>query len=196
MLAGHSFGGLYALTFAARYPDEVAGMVLLDSTAPATATKPRAASPSDGGSYDVISRVSAVVSTSARLGLGRVYAQLASGSLPPQSQDEVDASTATARNLRSTIDEYVQANTSMEEAASLDDFADKPLVVLTAGSGSDAAHLASQNELATLSTNSVHRVIEGAVHEALVADQEGAATSTQAILDVVSSVRSGGPLSR
>ena len=35
VLAGHSFGGLYVLTFAARYPDEVAGMALLDSTAPA-----------------------------------------------------------------------------------------------------------------------------------------------------------------
>src|SRR6266545_3146541 len=30
VLAGHSFGGLYVLTFAARYPDEVAGMVLVD----------------------------------------------------------------------------------------------------------------------------------------------------------------------
>jgi pimeloyl-ACP methyl ester carboxylesterase len=37
VLAGHSFGGLYTLTFAARYPDEVAGMVLVDSTAPAPA---------------------------------------------------------------------------------------------------------------------------------------------------------------
>ncbi|HEY5151405.1 MAG TPA: alpha/beta hydrolase, partial [Mycobacterium sp.] len=65
VLAGHSFGGLYALTFAARYPDEVAGMVLVDSTAPASATKPRAASPGDGGSYDILGRVSALVSTSA-----------------------------------------------------------------------------------------------------------------------------------
>ena len=196
VLAGHSFGGLYALTFAARYPDEVAGMVLVDSTAPASAAKPRAASPGDGGSYDVIGRVSALVSTSARVGLGRLYAQLASGGLPPQSQDEVDANTATAGNLRSTIDEYVQANTSMEQAASLDDFADKPLVVLTAGSGSDAAHVASQNELATLSTNSVHRVIDGAVHEALVADEDAAGNTAQAILDVVSSVRTGGPLAK
>src|ERR671933_287519 len=37
VLAGHSFGGLYVLTFAARYPDEVAGMVLVDATAPAAA---------------------------------------------------------------------------------------------------------------------------------------------------------------
>ncbi len=160
MLAGHSFGGLYVLTFAARYPDEVAGMVLVDSTAPASAAKPGAASPDDGGSYDVLGRVSALVSVSARLGLGRLYAQLAYGGLPPRSRDEVRATGATASNLRSTIDEYVQANASTQEAASLRDFADKPLVVLTAGVGSDATHLAAQNHLATLSTNSVHRVID------------------------------------
>jgi pimeloyl-ACP methyl ester carboxylesterase len=34
VLAGHSFGGLYSLSFAAQFPDQVAGMVLLDSTAP------------------------------------------------------------------------------------------------------------------------------------------------------------------
>ena len=64
-------------------------------------------------------RVSALVSTSARLGLGRLYGMVASDSLPPRSRDEVRASIATAGNLRSTIDEYVQANTSMEQAASL-----------------------------------------------------------------------------
>src|SRR5438874_2145582 len=38
---------------------------------------------------------------------------------------------------------------------------DKPLVVLTAGSGNDAAWAAAQNNLATLSTNSAHGVIDG-----------------------------------
>src|SRR3954469_6364446 len=45
VLAGHSFGGLYVLAFAARYPDEVAGMVLIDSTAPASPATPRTAAP-------------------------------------------------------------------------------------------------------------------------------------------------------
>ena len=194
VLAGHSFGGLYVLTFAARYPNEVAGMVLVDSTAPASAAKPRTASPYRAGSYDLMGRVSALVSTSARLGLGRLYGHFAFGSLPPRSRDEVRASLATASNLRSTTDEFVQANASTEDAASLRDFSDKPLVVLTAGVGSDATHSAAQNDLATLSTNSVHRLIEGATHEALIANEEGAAATTQAILDVVSSVRSLGPL--
>src|ERR671917_85220 len=34
VLVGHSFGGLYARTYAARYPDEVAGVVLVDSSSP------------------------------------------------------------------------------------------------------------------------------------------------------------------
>ena len=102
MLAGHSFGGLYVLTFAAGYPDEVAGMVLVDSIAPASAAAPGAASPGDAGSYDVMGRVSTLVSTSARLGLGRLYTQFSFGSLPPRPRDEVRARLATAGSVRST----------------------------------------------------------------------------------------------
>ena len=58
-----------------------------------------------------------------------------------------------------------------------------------AGRGHDAAWSAAQNRLARLSTNSVHRSIAGATHEDLIANQDDAA-ATQAILDVVASVRS------
>jgi pimeloyl-ACP methyl ester carboxylesterase len=105
VLAGHSFGGLYVLTFAARYPDEVAGMVLVDSTAPAPAANPGTPSPGHGGSNDDMRRVAALVSVSARLGLGRLYGQSAVGSLPPRSRDEVRASVATPSTFRSTIEE-------------------------------------------------------------------------------------------
>ena len=196
VLAGHSFGALYVLNYAARYPNEVAGMVLVDSTNPASAAKPAAASPRDRGSYDILGRASALLSTAARLGLSRLYGQFDFGSLPLQDQGELRANSATAANLRSTIDEYLQANASMEQAASLRDFADKPLFVLTAGIGGDAKHTAAQNHLATLSTNTVHRVIAGASHEDLIADENGAATTTEAILAVVASVRSAGPLVR
>jgi hypothetical protein len=98
-------------------------------------------------------------------------------------------------SIRSTIDEYVRANASTQEAAALRNFADKPLVVLTAGVGSDATHSAAQNELATLSTNSAHRVIDGASHEGLIGDEEHAAATTKAILDVVHATRSHTSLS-
>ena len=194
VLAGHSFGGLYVLTFAARYPDEVAGMALLDSTAPAWGAA-AVASPGDRTSYDVVGRVSALVSSSARLGLGRLFATLAASGLPPRARDEVSAKMASANSIRSTIEEYVRPSAA-EPAGALTDFGDKPLVVLTAGSGHDAAFTAAQNHLATLSTNSVHRVIAGATHASLVSEQRDAAATTQAVLDVVSSVRSGEPLVR
>jgi pimeloyl-ACP methyl ester carboxylesterase len=193
VLAGHSFGGLYMLTFAARYPDEVAGMVLIDSTAPASGVA-GVASPGDRTSYDVTGRVSALASSSARLGLGRLFATLAASGLPPRSRDEVSAKMATASSVRSTIDEYGQGSAAVRQAAALTDFGDKPLVVLTAGSGHDAAWTAAQNHLATLSTDSVHRVVAGATHAGLVGDEEYAAATSQAVLDVVSSVRSARPL--
>ena len=190
VLAGHSFGGLYVLTFAARYPDEVAGMVLVDSTAPASAAKPRAASPYDGGSYDVLGRVSALVSSLGSTRSGpplrparlRRPAAAVPGRGPRQHRD---------RKQSSQHDRRVRPGERLEAGScSSRDFADKPLVVLTAGIGSDAAHSAAQDQLATLSTNSVHRVIDGAAHEALIADEEGAAATTQAILDVVQAARS------
>ena len=194
VLAGHSFGGLYVLTYAARYPDEVAGMVVVDTTAPRET--PPAASSDEPSSYDLMGRVSTLISTSARLGLTRLYAPTEFGSLPPQSRDEVLASLTTGSNLRSTIDEYVQANTSAAEAGAFTNFGDKPLVVLTAGSGSDADLIAAHERLAAMSTNSVHRVIDGADHQALIADEEDSAATTRAILDVVSSVQSAEPLDR
>ena len=191
VLAGHSFGGLYVLTFAARYPDEVAGLVLIDSTAPAWDAKPGAASPADRGSYNAVGRVSALISVSARFGLGRPFSHFDAEGLPPQYGDQVRATAATAGNLRSAIDEYAGGSAPARQAAALDDFADKPLFVLTAGSGHDAAFTVAQNRLAGLSTNSVHRTVPGATHPSLVGDEADAAVTTQAILDVVASVRSG-----
>jgi hypothetical protein len=146
-------------------------MILVDTTAPGSAAKPRSTPPSEAGSYDLAGRASALVSTSARLGLGRLVG------------------VPTASHLRSTIDEYFQTNSSVEQAASLRDFADKPLVVLTAGVGSSASWSASQDALSSLSTDSVHHVIKGTDHAGMISDENGVAATTRAILDVVASVR-------
>ncbi|MFJ5696580.1 alpha/beta fold hydrolase [Arthrobacter sp. NPDC093139] len=171
VLAGHSFGGLYALTFAARYPQDAAGLVLVDSTAPAS--DPESAPGSD--SEDTMNRVSALVAGAARLGLGRLL-----GVAPS--------------HLRSTVDEYIRAGSSAQQAAALRSFSDKPLLVLTAGSGSQPGWAALQEALASISTNSLHRVINGSTHASLITDQEDAAATTQGILDVVSALRSTSPL--
>jgi pimeloyl-ACP methyl ester carboxylesterase len=190
VLAGHSFGGLYVLTYANRYPDEVAGMVLVDSTNPAAEADPGKATAYDAGSYDAVTgRVSALGAAAARVGLTRLVGAFGYGDLPPQARDEVRAGAATAEYASGWIDEFVQANASGAEAAMLTDFGDKPLVVLTAGAETDATHDAAQNKLARLSTDSSHRVVKGASHAGLIFDEQYAKVTTRAVLDVVSSVR-------
>ncbi len=190
MLAGHSFGGLYVMSFAAQYPQEVAGMVLVDSTAPTSTPVP----PERAGSYDVIARVSAMVSSTARLGLGRLIGRFSYSSLPPQSRDEARASSATASYLGSFVDEYAVANRSMSEAGELVDLDGKPLIVLTADRGHDEGWMSAQDEMATLSANSLHRVVAGATHQSLIADPDDASAVSKAIHDVVVSVRTSTPL--
>jgi alpha-beta hydrolase superfamily lysophospholipase len=186
VLAGHSFGGLYVLAFAAHYPAEVAGMALIDSTAPA-APGPVTA-PGDGGG-PMAERVSALLSTTSRIGVSRLYADLALGDLPARSRDDVRASIARPGTVRSTIDEYRMGAASMRDAAALEDFGAKPLVVLTAGVGSSGTWFAAQDHLATLSSRAVHRVVDGAAHEDLVGEATYAAVTAQAITQVVTSVR-------
>jgi pimeloyl-ACP methyl ester carboxylesterase len=191
VLAGHSFGGLYVLAFAARYPDQVAGLVLLDSTAPAPSTTP----PDTAGSYSVLGRALSVLPTLARLGGTRLVCFSSYSSLPPQARDEERASCATPRQARSAIDELGESTTAMAQAKALTDFAGKPLAVVTAGSGHDADWLSAQDDLATLSTNTTHRVVPSATHASLLEAESDANASSRAILDVVASVRTGQPLS-
>ena len=68
VLVGHSTGGTYAMTYAARYPEQVAGMVLLDSSSPYQLTEV-AAYP---GQYAAMRRGLALLPTLARLGLARL----------------------------------------------------------------------------------------------------------------------------
>lgn len=60
----------------------------------------------------------------------------------------------------------------------------------------DSKHQASQIELANLSTNSVHKTIDSASHEALIISPDAAANTMQAVQDVVTAARTGAPLSR
>jgi pimeloyl-ACP methyl ester carboxylesterase len=190
VLAGHSFGGLYVQTFAAHYPDQVAGLVLLDSTAP----KPGPALPTRTESYSGLDRVSAVFSAVAHLAAGRLIAQASYGSLPPHVRGEARANASTATYLRSSIEEFVAANTSMQQAASLTNLDDKPLIVLTADTGNAANWQAKQDQMATLSTNSSHRVAKDTTHETLLYDEADSAQAIQAISDVIAAVRTGRPL--
>lgn len=191
VLAGHSFGGLYVRIFAAHYPDEVAGLVLIDSTASREPAK--SVIPSSAGGSDGAARVATLVSLSARIGLTRLYGDLAPGGLPARSEEALRYDTAQASTVRSVIDEYQRGGQAAREAASLRDFGDKPLFVLTAGEHPES-WMTAQQQSATLSTNSVREVVDGATHAGLTVEPRYAAHVTGAVLAVVTSIRDDQPL--
>jgi pimeloyl-ACP methyl ester carboxylesterase len=190
VLAGHSSGGVYVQVFASQYPDEVAGLVLLDSQPPdAIANLPGYA-----GEYDAIRRATALFPSVARLGVMRLsYASAAAG-LPPEARAEERAFWSTASHNRSLRDEVVGLKAALTQAQALTSLGDKPLIVVTAVEDAHAGWLPLQEKMARLSTNSVQRVIQDATHTSLIEDEGDAAISIQAILDVVDAVRSGAPL--
>ncbi len=138
-------------------------MVLLDSTAPRSA--PADASQSRTGS--VVGRIATLMPSIGRLGAGRDFG--------------------------SFLQEFFEGSASVQQAAALTDLHGKPLIVVTADTGNDAAWQSAQQHLTTLSTNSLQRIAH-ATHQSLADDQAASAPASQAILDVVTSLRTSQPL--
>jgi pimeloyl-ACP methyl ester carboxylesterase len=190
VLAGHSFGGLYVRTYAAKYPEEVAGLVLVDSTAAHNTP----VSAQNASSYSVLKHLSSLAATTSRLGAGRIIADAGFSELPPRYRDDARRTAAGGKEIGGFLDEFGVANRSEAEAGELRSLGAKPLIVLTAELENSKGWMAAQNETATLSTNSLHRVVPGATHSSFVENPEHAAAITRAIHEVVVSVRTGEPL--
>jgi hypothetical protein len=135
-----------------------------------------------------------LVATTSRLGVGRLVADADFGYLPPRYRDDARATSATGKEMAGVIDEYGAASRSGAEAGRLRSLDAKPLIVLTAELENSEGWMAAQDEMAALSTNSLHRVESGATHASFVVDPDHAAAVTRAIHDVVVSVRTGEPL--
>jgi pimeloyl-ACP methyl ester carboxylesterase len=189
VLVGHSSGAEYVRIFAGRYPEQVAGMVLLDGQPPEAFER----LPIFPGFYDRFRRVFALLPSLARLGVGRLVFHAAFDNLPPRARDMERLNCSSARAARSLRDEFTELPTSLAQARSIQNIGDRPLVVVTAAEDALAGWLPLQDEMATLSTNSSHRVAPY-THDALVTDQTAARTSIDAIRDVVHAVRSAVPL--
>jgi pimeloyl-ACP methyl ester carboxylesterase len=176
VLVGHSSGGPYVRVFAERYPGDVAGMVLLDAQ-PADAFT---ALPEYRAFYEGYRLVSTLGPSLARIGLlGPILGLPADQSSP-----------AAARSAR---DEIAALPETLQQAQALTTLGDRPLIVLTAGTGQQTGWFEAQDGLASLSTNSSHRVLDAATHTSLITGDHAPA-SAQAILDVVASLRAGTPV--
>ena len=128
VLAGWSFGGLYIREYASQYPDDVTGMVLLDSSHPDQWTS----TPEGQALFESNSKIYSVSPALARLGVMRVMGSLQPAlNLPMPYSGAIKASFAATKDWDAQSAEFLASlltTTQVNESASL---GNTPLFVLT-----------------------------------------------------------------
>jgi pimeloyl-ACP methyl ester carboxylesterase len=193
LLVGHSFGGLYARHYAAQYPQDVAGMVLIEATPPdflQRAGKPEVMPNADemminAGPY------------AARLGILRLvrFVELDSN-LPARQRAELSAFYSSNKFADSALSSFRSFPSILAEVRVTGPVGAKPLAIVIGGKSENASGqpFELQRELATLSSDSIVHIVAGADHTSLVRNENHAAATARVILAVVDSVRSQKPL--
>ncbi len=192
VLAGHSSGGTLAMTYAAHYPAQVAGMVLLDSSSPHQYTD----QPDFAGTYAMMRRLLPVFPALGRVGALHLIPASAATALSPEAAAQVQSFATSPRGARNMRDEQAQLRNVFTQAQALTSFDPKPLAVVTARENADETKgwAAAQDRMAALSTNSTHWTAD-TTHVGLLDDADGSTNSVRAITAVVTAVRTGSPLS-
>jgi pimeloyl-ACP methyl ester carboxylesterase len=195
VLVGHSIGGIYARLYVDQFPDQVAGLVLVDSASPDQLSR----IPEIIAENEMFLNQSRWFSWLARVGLFRLY--FASGGeidfqeLPSQQHREVAALWSSPRYFQSQRAEVAAAPEIFASAQSLGTLGDLPLLVVTAGIQAYPEWLVLQEELTTLSTNHMHVTIPDATHASLIFNPQHAEQLSAAIREMVGSLRSSHSLS-
>jgi hypothetical protein len=137
---------------------------------------------------------SAVFPALAQIGLFRLYFALGGEidfqELPPQQHDEVAALWSSPAYFHSQRAEVLAAPLIYEQGQTLADLGSIPLTVITADTHQPAGWVALQEELATLSDNTVHEIISGATHASLIFSPDHAAATSNLIIQMAETVRS------
>jgi pimeloyl-ACP methyl ester carboxylesterase len=191
VLVGHSIGGRDRRKFAADYPEEVTGIALVDSSHPDQLAR----NPGLQAEIDAYLRISSIFPALARIGLFRFYfsrgGEIDFADLPPQQHDEVAAFWSTPELFYSQRDEIIAGSAIFSDAHALGDLGDMPLAVISQGLNPTPGWVEMQNELASLSTNSMHITVPTASHASLAFNPVDAHATSSAILQVVEAARTG-----
>jgi pimeloyl-ACP methyl ester carboxylesterase len=187
VLVGTSFGGLYVRMYADKYPEDVTGMVLLDSSHPAQLRT----------LYESFADIYTIAPWLARIGGIRIMGLFQPDSgLPAPQNEALKASFSATKDWDAQSAEFLASPANSDQVRNLKSFGDMPLFVLTATEHDSPPDQEKQwqewqNELALLSNNSVHQVVDGADHTSFWRDPEIAKLSVTAILQVVEAARTG-----
>lgn len=203
VLVGHSFGGLYARVYSATYPEAAAGVVLVDSSHPDQWTRLPAEAVAGAIPGE---RLLAIAPLLAGLGLTRALSFFpVDPNLPAPQQVAIKSFHATTQFVTANVGELLAIKASSAQAGTAGSLGTKPLIVVTAAHSftelptelatrTGQVWVELQKELASLSSNALHRVADGATHTSLVFRLSDARWTIEAILQVVKAVRTQQPL--
>jgi pimeloyl-ACP methyl ester carboxylesterase len=195
VLVGHSLGGLSVRMFADQYPDEVAGMALIEASDP-DAWKRLGKPEGVGVDHNVLVAAPYFGEIGfVRLGLAPGYYS-PDPDLPPRQRMELRAFFDSVKSLETLRDVDASFSVALDQVRHAGGLGSKPLVIVL-GSKGDGAIPALRDlfaRQAALSTNSRTRVVDGATHAGLVDSRGHALQTSAAIVQVVQAVRTGQPM--
>ncbi len=181
VLVGHSIGGQYVRGFAQANPDEVVGVVLLDSSHP----DQYELHPGYERDAETYLQMAKFFPTVARIGLFRLFfatgGEIDFASLPERQHAEVASFWSSAAYHHSQVSETRMAPTILSQAKMAPDFGDTPLLVISAGTNNPDGWSELQRDLATQSTDSEHVTLTEATHVSLAFDRTHAAQVSELI---------------
>ena len=185
--------------YTAHYPDEVVGMVLIDPGHPDMTTRIpdlQAQNASDAQLVRTM-RLLSYLGIPRLLGIGRANAE----GLPPQQAAQVNAFVSTPQHWATLLALIDATPASYDEVRATQRLGSRPLVVISANTAwlergapaDDARRVLNElhAELAGLSTNSRHRIVEGATHGSLVHNRDDAQATIAAIEAVLRAIQTG-----
>ncbi len=202
VLVGHSYGGRVARVYAAQYPDEVVGLVLVDTGQ--LYQDPRYP-PEVQAEYAAEEQMIQTVRWLAPFGIARLLLTVGLGpeaedyDLPAPQRAESKTFNMTTKFWQSLAGQYEAMPETDVQERGVKSLGDIPLVVLSATLPADKTRRAWNEfsvELAGLSSNSGYHLVDGATHMSLVLKQEHAHQTSEAILNVVEAARTGQPLAQ
>ena len=180
VLVGHSMGGYTVRVYAHDYPEEVAGLVLVDpqnlSVTNGTTSTP---APKPGGF--------SLPALMARIGVARLLAGPLGSiqNLPDGDKQAYTAYSVTSRGAQTLTDEFIGMSAGGAQARAVTTLGALPLIVLSRGKDMDAESAASQERYLQLSTDSQHLIADQSGHRIMIEQPQAAIAAIVKMVELV-----------
>jgi pimeloyl-ACP methyl ester carboxylesterase len=201
VMAGHSWGAVLTRIYAAQYPEEIEGIVLIDS---ALLLPKHFADQSEFDAWkSTFAGQHAMFGALTRLGLPRLtdMGMFQNAGYPPDIARELISLRSRSEVIDTDFEEFHTEMWALTEAsAAAENLGDLPMAILWAPETwkNQDAYLtelpAARAEISTYSSNSVTRMIEGADHVSILGNEQYAQQVSDAILGVIEAAQTGEPL--